>query len=195
MANRLDITIPKEGYIINLYEKPHLAGLKKDTPQTITKYLKRPAYDAKRHNDKAQGKGEGQYEKWDWGEIIIELDSNNTDKMIQDIIRQVMVNRFGANWSQIDSRVSGDFIAAVLGESGKGRYYEAFSSMTKEEFKKASQDIGMTGKTDKYVTQNMNYSVSVIAPVLLILLAGVRIFVHIRKKVHEDVVYNDLGNV
>jgi len=180
LINKLDITIPKGGYVINLYEKSHAAGLKKDTPQNITKYLKRNEYMAKLHNDRINGKSEEQDEKWDWGEVIIELDCNNTEKMAQAVLVQVMKDQFGANWQQVDSEVLSDFIKAVLEEPGKGHYYEAFSNMTKDELKKAAQGIGTTGKIDKYAGSNVNQAALIITSVLL-LIGGV-IFVFVRKK-------------
>ncbi len=99
----ITVPVPEGGYIINLYEKSHLAALQKGSPQNITKYLKGTAYKAKRHNYRTAWKREMPDEEWDWGEVLVELDYNDTEKMVQDILQQVTKKQFGTNLAQNDS--------------------------------------------------------------------------------------------
>ena len=175
MVARLDMKIPPKSFIINLYDKEHMPRLKKDAPQNITVYLKNTEYRAKLHNDSVAGKSQKEAEEWDWGEIIIELDVNNKDKMIERILQKILADKIGSKWQDAKPEIASAFIAALTGESVTG----LFSGMTKEELKKAAQDIGASGKAGSYAKPNINSIVSIIA---IMLIGGIVYATYIRNR-------------
>jgi hypothetical protein len=176
--SKLNISIPTGGYTINLYKKSHVDKLKKDSPQSITLYLKKSDYKAKLHNDKTAGISEEETGEWDWGEIIAKLDPNNKENMVEDILQKILEDEFGAGWQEVKPEIADAFIATASGEPSKGRYYKVFSKMTKAELIKAAQEIGSTGKPENLPVSNeiMIYSVAA-----LLVTIGIISAIYIRK--------------
>mgnify|MGYP001278006741 CR=1 FL=1 len=176
-VSNLGVKIPPGGYTINFYNKLHIDGLKKNSPQNITMYLKSSEYRAKLHNDSIAGKSEKEsMEEWDWGEIIVDIDLNNTDNMIHNICRKVLADRFGYKWKDTDSDMLSSFISAVTGDPGKGSYYKTFSGMTTDELIKAAEEIGSTGKIGKYGL--LKESNSVFIGIIIVLTIGFGVLIY-----------------